>query len=135
MRYILLFTFMPSLLFAASHIEKQIDYSEVHSIYQSRNCFDKATEQEMNFCGNKSLEASKSKMNSIFNLVISSAEVKSKSKIQKAQDDWVLYMKSNCVMETLDSEGGSAYDSIINFCYETKVNERVSYLQWILSNK
>ena len=117
MRYLLIFTFIPSILFAASHIEKQIDYSEVHSIYQSMNCFDKATEQEMNSCGNKSLEASKSKMNSILNLIISSAENKSKSKIQKAQDDWVLHMQSNCVMETLDSEGGSAYDSIINFCW------------------
>ena len=138
MRYILIMALIPSLLFAASHFEKEIDYSEVHSVYQSTNCFDEKTEQEMDECGIKSLKLAKEKMNSIFDILISSSASDSQSsryKVKKSQDDWNHFMDSSCVMETLDSEGGSGYHSIINFCYETKVNERISYLQWILSNK
>ena len=138
MRYILIMTLIPSILFAASHIENKVDYSEVHSVYQSMNCFDEKTEQKMDECGIQSLKLAKDKMNSIFNIIISDSTSDSQSrsnKIKNSQEDWNHYMKSSCVMETLDSEGGSGYNSIINFCYETKVNERISYLQWILSNK
>ena len=138
MRYILIITIIPSILFAASHIENKIDYSEVHSVYQSMNCFDEKTEKKMDECGIQSLKSAKEKMNLIFNILISNSISDSQSrrnKIKNSQENWSHYMKSSCVMESLDSEGGSGYNSIINFCYETKVNERISYLQWILSNK
>jgi len=138
MRYILIISMVPSILLAASHIKREADYYEVHSVYQSMSCFDEQTEPEMDECGSKSLKLAKDKMNSLFNMILSDSKegaLSASDKIKKSQEDWGLYMKSSCVMETLDSEGGSGYNSIINFCYETKVNERISYLQWILSNK
>lgn len=138
MRYFLVLSLIPNILFAESYIEKSIDYNEVHSVYQSVNCFDTKTEQAMDECGVQSLQLAKEKMNSIFNTLISDSKNDSQSKHNKmktAQEDWNKYMKSSCMMEVADSEGGSGYDSIINFCYETKINERISYLQWISSNK
>jgi len=138
MRYILLISIVSCMSLAASHIDKEIDYSEVHSVYQSMNCFDEKTEKEMDECGIQSLRFAKNKMDSLFKIILSASHKESQShahKTIKSQEDWKQYMKSSCVMETLDSEGGSAYNTIINFCYETKVNERISYLQWILSNQ
>ena len=138
MRSLLLISIVSSMSLAASHIDKQIDYSEVHSPYQSMNCLEEKTEKEMDACGIQSLQFAKNKMNSLFNIILSASKKESQShgnKTIKSQDDWKQYMESSCVMETIDSEGGSAYNAIINFCYETKVNERVSYLQWILSNQ
>jgi uncharacterized protein YecT (DUF1311 family) len=122
---------------AASHIDKEIDYSEVHSVYQSMNCLEEKTEKEMDECRIQSLRFAKNKMDSLFKVILSASQKESQShahKTIKSQEDWKQYMESSCVMETLDSEGGSAYNTIINFCYETKVNERISYLQWTLSN-
>ena len=138
MRYILLISLVSCMSLAASHIDKKIDYSEVHSVYQSMNCLEEKTEKEMDACGIKSLQFAENKMNSLFNIILSTSKKNSQSHANttiKSQEDWKRYMQSNCVMETLDSEGGSAHSTIINFCYETKVNERISYLQWILSNQ
>ncbi|XPF95135.1 lysozyme inhibitor LprI family protein [Colwellia sp. RE-S-Sl-9] len=138
MRYILFLSLIPSILLAGGHLEKKVDYSEIHSVFQSMNCLYEDTEQKMDECGSKSLTLAKSRMNLLIDELLSTAKKVSQSrsdKIKKSQKDWALYTESNCIMETLDSEGGSGYPSIINFCYETKINERISYLQWILSNK
>ena len=138
MRYFLTLAFIPSILFAASDAQEQIDYNEVHAVYQSVNCLNEKTEQKMDRCGTQSLKQAKDRMNYIFNILLSKYTKGSQSnsyKITKSQDDWGRHMESSCAIETIDSEGGSAYNSIVNFCYETKINERISYLDWILSNK
>ena len=138
MQYLIILAFFPSILFAASDVQKQIDYSEVHKVYQSMNCLDEKTEQKIDECGIHSLKLARDKMNYVFNVLFSESTrgpQSSSYKIKESQEDWSRYMKSSCALETIDSEGGSGYHSIINFCYETKINERISYLEWILSNR
>lgn len=135
MYYLLLFFVIPATSFASTTHFESLSYDEIHKNYQSLNCFDEATQQEMNKCGEQSLSLAKDKMNSIFNEVIEEKDNAFSEKVKKSQVLWTTFAHISCEIETYESEGGTGYYSILNFCLETKLNERISYLKWVLSNK
>lgn len=135
MHYLLLLCVIPTTLFAATTHLESLTYDEIHKSYQSLNCFDEATQQEMDECGKQSLSSAKAKMDSILNELIGGDKNAFAEKVKKSQTLWVSFTQISCEIETYESEGGTGYYSILNYCLETKVNERISYLQWMLSNK
>ncbi|VAW49735.1 hypothetical protein MNBD_GAMMA04-1170 [hydrothermal vent metagenome] len=135
MHYLLLFCVIPATLFASTTHFESLSYDEIHKSYQSLNCFDEATQQEMNKCGEQSLSSTKAKMDSILNEAIEGKDNAFSEKIKKSQTLWTTFTHISCEIETYESKSGTGYYSILNFCLETKLNERISYLQWVLSNK
>lgn len=109
-------------------------YYEIHKPFMSINCLNEQTQQEVDTCSRASIENAKSKMESLLNelKLLNDQQALVVSDIELSQTYWSEYMKATCSIETKDSKDGSAYYSILSDCLETKINERNSYLQWLL---
>lgn len=119
---------------SATHIP---DYQEVHKPYLAMTCLDSKTQQEMDACTQKSLNLRTRHMKMILGQLMKNykaGEAGMAKALEKSQHSWQVYKNNNCKLETYDSRSGSGYASILNACLETKTNERISYLQWLLDN-
>jgi len=113
------------------------DYMKIHEPFGAATCSSANTQHEMDACGRKSLAMATKKMEQIL------AKLKKNHKanepklfvfLEKDQASWETYKTTGCEFETYYSRNGSGYESILNVCLETKVNERISYLQWMLDH-
>ena len=115
----------------------QLDYMTVHKRYEPGTCLDTETQQELDKCTTTSLKKSQKKMKDIFYQIkeeYKKNEPKLVKPFLKAQNSWNEYVETECNFSTYYSWGGSAYQSILNKCFEKKILERISYLEWIKSN-
>lgn len=137
MKYLLLLSFLPLFACATQESHLSIDYDEIHKPYFNLSCINETTQKEMDVCGEKSLLQATNLMKILVESLIESNRKDSpdfSNKINVSQVHWEKLHKVNCEIETYESIGGSGYHSILNACIEMKVNERVSYLQWLASN-
>lgn len=113
------------------------DYNQLHKPYESLTCIDEQNQQAMDKCGEQSLAKATAQMNAFLNNLKKSYisdEPDLLQPLQDAQVAWQAYMESSCRIETYYSRGGSGFHSIWNACLETKTNERISYLSWMMDN-
>ena len=139
MKYLYLLVFFAGVSCAGSEAVDVPDYVDVHSVYMSMSmaCLDAQDQRAMDECGVKSLAEANKKLKRLYG-TLKSNYMKSEPDLFKAlevsQNRWDTYKVSSCKLETFYSREGSGFDSIWNGCLETKINERISYLNWMISN-
>ncbi len=134
---VLMLMFTSSMSFAGGDVANIIDYVQIHKPYMSLACVDAQTQADMDTCSKCSLENSIKQMNLILGMLHmnhSKSEPELLTILEKSQNDWKAYMKSTCRVETYYSRSGTGFVSIWNACLEGKINERASFLHWMLDN-
>ena len=121
----------------AADSPKMPNYIQAHKIYIPLNCINSQTQAEMDECHHKNLPALTTKMDMTLSLLkknYKTSEPGLLKELEKSQAAWKNYYVANCDFETYESRNGTGYYSILNMCLETKINERISYLQWMLDH-
>jgi len=137
MKYIFALFFVSTLSCAGGVEESKPDYMQVHKPYLSMTCINEVNQQAMDKCGELSLVKATNQMNDILKK-LSKSYTKNEPDLSKALTDsqlsWHEYTKNGCQLETYYSRNGSGYGSILNACLESKINERISFLNWLMEN-
>ena len=113
------------------------DYMKLHKPYLSKSCANTETQYEMDECTQKSLSATTKQMVKILTKLrdnYKANEPNLVAALNKSQSSWESIKTTSCEFETYYSREGSGYASILNACLESKINERISYLQWMLDH-
>ncbi|MCP4321689.1 MAG: DUF1311 domain-containing protein [Alteromonadales bacterium] len=137
MKLLMIFFLFTPLAYAGGAKVIISDYMQVHKPFLSLTCINEKTQQEMDQCGERSLVKAKSKMNALLETLKTnhkSAEPALYDTLEASQLTWNKYMEASCKVETYYSRGGSGFSSIWSYCIETKINERISYLSWMMEN-
>ncbi len=137
MKYLFLLLWVPLLSYAGGEKVEVPDYMQIHKPYLSMACIDENTQQAMDKCGERSLVKVTSRMNKTLALLKKNyinTEPDLFKLLQVSQLSWQSYMELNCKIETYDSRNGSGFNSIWNACLEAKINERISFLNWMMEN-
>ena len=135
MKYLFFLLLTPLLSYAGGN--EIPDYMQVHKPFLSMACIDEKTQHTMDQCGERSLASATSRMNALLDLLKKnniSAEPDLFKFLKSSQLAWKTYMESSCKVETYDSRHGSGFHSILNACHEAKINERISFLSWMMDN-
>lgn len=137
MKFLYLLVLVAGVSCAGSEAVDVPDYIEVHSVYMSMACLDAQDQRQMDECGEKSMAEANKKLERIYS-TLKSNYMKSEPDLFKAlevsQNSWDTYKVTSCKLETFYSREGSGFDAIWKGCLETKINERISYLNWMISN-
>ncbi len=128
---LLVLMLVSSAVIAGGGDAEQGSYYETHKSFLSMNCIDEQTQKDMDDCGVNSLAGVKKEMEAVLE-ALSASKPSIAKEIQLDQQNWAAYAKSSCDIETHDSKEGSGYFSVLNYCMETKINERISYLMWLV---
>ena len=137
MKFLSIFFLLPSLAYAGGSKVIIPDYMQVHKPFLSLSCIDEKTQHEMDQCGEHSLVKVTSQMNVLLESLKKShksAEPGLYDSLESSQLAWKNYIDASCKVETYYSRGGSGFNAIWNYCLETKTNERISYLSWMMEN-
>ena len=137
MKYLFLLLLVPSISNAAREMAQIPEYTQIHKPFLATTCFGSRNQHEMDQCGEKSLAKAKERMARILAALkvnYKTSEPDLQKYLEKSQASWEKYEVSSCKFETYDSRDGSGFYSIWNECLESKINERISYLSWMLDN-
>lgn len=137
MKIIFLLLIVPIISYAGGKDIIVPDYMQTHKVYISMKCIDEKTQHEMDECGERSLKSAASNMESMLAKLIknhTTSEPELSIALKTSQTSWKIYMEDSCKVETYDSRDGSAFHAIWNACLEIKINERISYLSWMMEN-
>lgn len=126
---LLLFASLP--LMAAESSPPIPNYDSVHLPYRTKACEEKNTDREMKECSAKVLEVTKAQMEQRYKTVLGALEKESPKTAKSLKTEQQLWKKMypiSCSIKVYESEGGTGYYSILDFCLIKMVNERTSYL-------
>ena len=135
MKYLSLLFFVSTLAYAGGSKVEIPDYMQVHKPFLSLSCIDEKTQHEMDQCGERSLVKVTSQMKTLLESLkknCKSTEPDLFKALQTSQLTWRANMEASCTVETYYSRDGSGFNSIWNSCLETKTNERISFLSWMM---
>lgn len=113
------------------------DYMKIHEPFGAASCPNAKTQYEMDECGRKSLASVTKYMEQILTKLKKNYKANEPGllkALEKSQTAWEIYKNTGCEFETYYSQNGSGYESILNGCLESKINERISYLQWMIDH-
>ena len=137
MKPLYLLMLISSMSYAGGDAAGVPDYVQIHMPYMSLACLDAKNQADMDACSKRSLKKSMEHMNSLLDalhLNYNKSEPELTKLLKASQNDWRVYMESTCRVETYYSRGGTGFDSIWNACLESRINERASFLNWLLEN-
>jgi len=131
MKYLYLLFFISS----DAYVSDIPDYNNIHKPFWGLSCFDAKNQDELDKCGKKTLDLSTTEMNRALTVLKNSkSEPEFINALKQSQNTWLLHMEFTCKIQTYDSIGGSGFYSIWNSCLETETNERISFLNGLMSN-
>jgi uncharacterized protein YecT (DUF1311 family) len=110
---------------------------QVHKPFLSLSCIDEKTQKSMDKCGEVGLAKVTSQMKMLLEGLTKrykKGEPDLSKAIQFSQQAWQADIEASCKVETYESRDGSGFNSIWNSCLETRTNERISYLDWVLES-
>ncbi|MCP3852923.1 MAG: DUF1311 domain-containing protein [Gammaproteobacteria bacterium] len=137
MKYLFLIFFLSSLVQAGGLTNQTPDYTEIHKPYLSMACIDAQNQHEMDACGEKSLASTNRRMEEILTNLkkdYKTSEPDLFESLISSQKSWETYKETSCKLETYYSREGSGFNAIWNGCLESKINERISYLNTMKDN-
>ena len=133
MKYLYLLCFISPL----AYVSDVPDYKNIHKPFWGLSCLEAKNQVELDQCGKNALDHSTSEMNRSLTTLINDMSVREPefiNMLKESQNTWILHMETTCKIQTYGSIGGSGFYSIWNSCLETETNERISFLNGLMSN-
>ena len=131
--FLMLFISLP--LMAADNQITVPGYTKIHEPYGTKACEKQETNRNMALCSQRVLASSKKALDTRYQFVLKTLKIDypaTAKKLQSTQKMWEAFYPINCEVGEHESESGTGYSSILDFCLIQMVNERISYLDTLI---
>lgn len=94
-----------------------------------------STTIEINRCLRLNYEAADRKLNKVYQQLMSTLNRQERSRLIKAERQWIKSRDRECDREVSINRGGTGYSGFLNQCLERKTRQRTAELESMLNNR
>lgn len=100
------------------------------ALVQEHNpCHNPQTQKELNACAVKEYEEADAELNKIYQHVISQLGKEQRSQLRIAQREWVKFRDAHCKFVSMESSGGTMYQTLYYECLKSVTESRIAHLE------